>query len=470
MPKIEIDYSNTIFYKIYCIDVSINDVYIGHTTNFVQRKYSHKQGCSNTKSSNYNCKLYNVIRSNKGWDNWKMEIIAFHECDDLISAKKYEQQYFEEYNATLNSIEPLHKPKPIINRVVVKKKKQEPLYCHVCNIYLSSAKNQEIHNKTTKHIKRGLIPTNKSPTISYKFICESCNYKCNKQSEINKHYSTRKHKNLQNPTLDTTSKSYTCKCGKIYKHSSTMYAHKKKCSFIPIIDEPSPTEKHTTPSTNEIDHASLTEKMIELVMSKNQEFMNVFMDKIVHLLPSVTNTNCHNTNNQFNIQMFLNDHCKNAMNISDFIKSLPITAQHYENTKDKGLADTLTNIMVDGLNNLDIVERPIHCTDKKRKVMYVKDDDKWAKDDNNNLIIKNLKHLSFLHGQNLELWQEKNPDYETVEKLQIEFTNIIGELYTNIFEERKHVNKIINTLTNSTYLDEDMKQQYKKHDTLLSVC
>ena len=209
--------------------------------------------------------------------------------------------------------------------------------------------------------------------------------------------------------------------------------------------------------------------MIELVMSKNQEFMNVFMDKIVHLLPSVTNTNCHNTNNQFNIQMFLNDHCKNAMNISDFIKSLPITAQHYENTKDKGLADTLTNIMVDGLNNLDILHRPIHCTDKKRKVMYVKDDDKWEKDQQHNLILKNLKDLSVLHGKNLDIWQDKNPNYETVEKLQIEFTNIIGELYTNIFQERKYVNKIINTLTNSTYLDEDMKQQYNQKDTLLST-
>jgi hypothetical protein len=157
------------------------------------------------------------------------------------------------------------------------------------------------------------------------------------------------------------------------------------------------------------------------------------------------------------------------MNISDFIKSLPITAQHYENTKDKGLADTLTNIVVDGLNNLDILHRPIHCTDKKRKVMYVKDDDKWEKDQQHNLILKNLKDLSVLHGKNLDIWQDKNPNYETVEKLQIEFTNIIGELYTNIFQERKYVNKFINSLTNSTYLDEDMKQQYNQNDTLLST-
>ena len=311
-----------------------------------------------------------------------------------------------------------------------------------------------------------MVPTNKSPKISYKFVCETCNYKCNKQSEINKHNSTRKHEILQNPTYQTTSKSYTCKCGKIYKHSSTMYAHRKNCEFTSSITTP-----HTTNTIIKETDPAIMEKMIAMftqVLTQNQDFMQNVIGKVQGI-----NTNSYNNNNntnQFNIQMFLNEHCKNAMNISDFIKSLPITAQHYENTKDKGLADTLTNIMVDGLNNLDLVERPIHCTDKKRKVMYVKDEDKWAKDENNNLIIKNIKLLSFLHGQNLELWQDKNPNYETVEKLQIEFTNIIGELYTNIFQERKHVNKIINTLTNSTYLDEDMKQQYITHDTLLSVC
>ena len=112
MPKVDIDYSNTIFYKIYCKDASIDDLYIGHTTNFVQRKYAHKQGCKNNKSSNYNCKLYKTIRDNMGWDNWMMEIIAFHNCDDLYAAKKLEQSYFEDYKATLNSIEPLPKPKP----------------------------------------------------------------------------------------------------------------------------------------------------------------------------------------------------------------------------------------------------------------------------------------------------------------------------------------------------------------------
>ena len=301
------------------------------------------------------------------------------------------------------------------------------------------------------------------PKIPIQYECEICNYISSSKKDYSKHILTRKHKNTYNGLTNANNISqksqqlFECECGKKYKHRQSLHKHRYKFH----------NDEQSAPSTVVTDPA-IMEKMIAMftqVLTQNQDFMQNVIGKVQGINTNSYNNN-NNTSNQFNIQMFLNDHCKNAMNISDFIKSLPITAQHYENTKDNGLADTLTNIVVDGLNNLDIVERPIHCTDKKRKVMYVKDDDKWEKDDNNNLIVKNLKHLSFLHGQNLELWQEKNPDYETIEKLQIEFTNIIGELYTNIFEERKHVNKIINTLTNTTYLDEDMKQQYIKHDTL----
>ena len=297
------------------------------------------------------------------------------------------------------------------------------------------------------------------PKIPIQYECKICNYISSSKKDYSKHILTRKHKNTYirltnaNNISQKSQQLFECECGKKYKHRQSLHKHRYKFH----------NDEQSAPSTVVTDPA-IMEKMIVMftqVMTQNQDFMQNVIGKVQGINTNSYNNN-NNTNNQFNIQMFLNDHCKNAMNISDFIKSLPITAQHYENTKDKGLADTLTNIMVDGLNNLDIVERPIHCTDKKRKVMYVKDDDKWEKDDNNNLILKNLKDLSFLHGQNLELWQEKNPNYETVEKLQIEFTNIIGELYTNILEERKHVNKFINNLTNSTYLDDDTKHQYNK--------
>jgi len=303
------------------------------------------------------------------------------------------------------------------------------------------------------------------PKIPIQYECEICNYISSSKKDYSKHILTRKHKNTYNGLTNANNISqksqqlFECECGKKYKHRQSL--HKHRYHFH--------NDAQSAPSTVVTDPA-IMEKMIAMftqVLTQNQDFMQNVIGKVQGI-----NTNSYNNNNntnQFNIQMFLNEHCKNAMNISDFIKSLPITAQHYENTKDKGLADTLTNIVVDGLNNLDILHRPIHCTDKKRKVMYVKDDDKWEKDQQHNLILKNLTDLSVLHGKNLDIWQDKNPNYETVEKLQIEFTNIIGELYTNIFQERKHVNKFINTLTNSTYLDEDMKQQYNQNDTLLST-
>ena len=136
MPKIEIDYSNTIFYKISCKNPNMNEIYIGHTTNFVQRKHAHKQACVNDKHNNYNCKLYKVIRENDGWKNWNMEIIAFHTCEDHYSARKQEQYYFEKYKATLNSIHPLPKPKSKPES----KPKQEKIIrrCYTCNITLYS--------------------------------------------------------------------------------------------------------------------------------------------------------------------------------------------------------------------------------------------------------------------------------------------------------------------------------------------
>ena len=276
MPKVKIDYSNTIFYKIFCLDESINEMYIGHTTNFVQRKHAHKQNCSNTKSSNYKCKLYKVIRNNQGWDNWKMEIIAFHECNDLLSAKKYEQQYFEQYNATLNSIEPLPKPKPIINKAMIEKKEKETLYCNTCNVFFSSTKLQDKHNETKKHLKNVEFPIiNLSPKISYKLFCEKCDYKCNKQSEFSKHISTRKHNFLQNPILKETdtSKSHICKCGKVYKHSSTLYAHKKKCS----INEEKKEEQIATeiPTLN-----NYVDKELLKALIKNQETLGKLLEQV----------------------------------------------------------------------------------------------------------------------------------------------------------------------------------------------
>mgnify|MGYP003347100002 CR=1 FL=1 len=125
MPKIIIDYSNTIIYKIFCKDPNVSDIYVGHTTNFVQRKHAHKQNSMNSKSPCYDLKLYKIIRDNGGWDNWCMEIVNFFNCKDSYEARKKEQEYFILLKATLNSNEPLPLVKPKNNTTTVTELKEK---------------------------------------------------------------------------------------------------------------------------------------------------------------------------------------------------------------------------------------------------------------------------------------------------------------------------------------------------------
>ena len=203
MPKLEIDYSNTIIYKITCIEPNITDVYVGHTTNFVQRKHAHKQSCTNQNIANYKCKLYEVIRNNGGWKNWKMEIINFYNCHDHYEARKKEQEYFISLNATLNSIEPLPKPKPkpepkeSLNIVLEK----EIFYCDKCNINCHSLKLFEIHNETKKHNKTAITNESSQNGAMHelckknvpKYCCIPCDYNTSKKSSYVIHLTTPKH-------------------------------------------------------------------------------------------------------------------------------------------------------------------------------------------------------------------------------------------------------------------------------------
>jgi hypothetical protein len=238
MPKTEIDYSNTIFYKIYCKNPDIKDVYIGHTTNFVQRKHAHKRSCTHETSANYNCKVYNVIREYGGWNNWKMEIIAFRECADHYEARKVEQQYFEEYNATLNSIEPFPKPKAIVPKPIRVKIEKKLLYCETCNVYFHTKNANDVHVKTNKHIKR-VAKANKPAQVSIKipenakkFTCEKCEFDCKKLCDYKRHLETAKHNflNSNNSSIRRPS-TYKCICGNEYKHAPSLCKHKHTCTY-----------------------------------------------------------------------------------------------------------------------------------------------------------------------------------------------------------------------------------------------
>jgi len=254
MPKVEIDYSNTIIYKITCKELSVTDVYVGHTTNFVQRKHAHKQSCSNIKSGNYNCKLYKVIRENGGWQNWTMEIVNFFNCYDHYEARKKEQEYFLSLNATLNSIEPMPKPKDKINPNDTDKHKK-------------ILANDDNH--TTE-----LFPNNTF------FSCEKCDFKCCKKGDWNRHILTSKHINVTScDDVHKNTSKYTCvNCEKCFKSRNGAWSHKKKCVKQP--------DNNDTIDSN----------LIVQLLKQNEEFKTMLLDQNNKILEICKNNivNSHN--------------------------------------------------------------------------------------------------------------------------------------------------------------------------------
>jgi hypothetical protein len=203
--------------------------------------------------------------------------------------------------------------------------------------------------------------------------------------------------------------------------------------------------------------------IMEGVLLKNQDVM----EKMMEIMPKLGNnshniTNNNTTNNQFNIQMFLNEHCKNAMNLTDFIDSLPITAATYDSTIQNGLTKTLTNMITNGLSQLDILERPIHCTDATRKTLYVKEANNWEKDTELLRILLGIRKLARKQRTMISEWKDVNEGWEKDDNIQTKLTTLICHSMTDIENDEKETSKIIRAISKNVYLDNDSKQQYIK--------
>ena len=295
----------------------------------------------------------------------------------------------------------------------------------------------------------------------HKFICEKCDFNCSKIGDFNRHQLTAKHKMATNGNnVDITFTSHTCeKCNKKYRDRTGLWRHKKKCNFNLLETE---TLTITNPPiTNIVDIEKITE-LFKHMLTQNQDFMSDIVEKVMPKIGNTTNnTNSHNTtNNQFNIQMFLNEHCKNAMNLTDFVQSLPITSETYDSTIENGLTKTITNMMLNGLNELDILERPIHCTDASRKTLYVKESNVWGKDNELQHIIDSIKYLSVKQRGMIKMWKEANEGWQKNDKLQSRMTNLIIHSMKLIERDDKEISKIIRSISKNVYLDNETKKMY----------
>jgi hypothetical protein len=284
-------------------------------------------------------------------------------------------------------------------------------FCQICDYKTCKKKYYDTHLLTAKHLKSIFVNEKvpKSPEKSSKnFVCEKCDYITYRQSHYDRHLLTAKHIQLINVSekLPKTSKQFICKiCEKIYKEPSGLWRHKQKCQLI------TNNKNNTTDSSNNNEFVFDKEFVIS-VMKQNAELQNQMMEVIkngTHNTTNNTNTNSHNKT--FNLQFFLNETCKNAMNITDFVNSIQLQLSDLENMGDVGFVSGMSSIIIKNLKDLEVHERPLHCTDIKREVLYVKDEDKWDKETDGNPKIRSaIKHIAKKNTRQLSDFKNKYPD------------------------------------------------------------
>ena len=299
------------------------------------------------------------------------------------------------------------------------------------------------------------------------FVCKKCDFKCSKESNYKKHIETMKHKrvtesNKKMPNIEE--QVFNCICGNIYKYRPGLAKHKRTCVAIKKHESKSVTKENDSNTINDVilesetkideKKDSTTEKelkdLVKDLIKQNGELMKTIND----IIPKIGNTTNNNTmNNNFNLNVFLNEHCKDALNISDFIDSLKITLEDLLFSKTNGISRGITDVMIKGLRELDIHKRPIHCTDIKRDIMYIKDEDKWQKDENHEMMKNTIIKIADKERTALQKWAIDNPDWMETERKQIAYLTMMRSICEPIENYNNYERKIIKNLGKEILID-----------------
>ena len=302
------------------------------------------------------------------------------------------------------------------------------------------------------------------------FVCEMCEFKCSKKSNYKIHIETIKHKmvtesNIKMPMGGQT--SFTCVCGNEYKYRPGLAKHKRTCPKINMVSlsQACQDNSNTINDTNKNEdeniivntYNNVTKDEILLKLIKdNDEMMKIIkgqQEQINTLIPKLGNTTNNNITNNFNLNLFLNEKCKDALNMSEFIDSLKITLEDLLFSKNNGITRGITDVMIKGLKELDIYRRPIHCTDIKRDIMYIKDEDKWQKDDNHHKMKNTIVKIADKERTALQQWAVDNPDWIETEKKQIEYLTMVRSICEPIENFDKYERKIVKNVGKEIIVD-----------------
>ena len=309
-----------------------------------------------------------------------------------------------------------------------------------------------------------------------KYTCTICNrfYANNKQ--LQKHFSTLKHKNNLNPQNEK--KNNCCRnCNKEYANSSGLWKHMQKCKK----QEDKEEDKEQDNSDKEEDEVNnnkqiqkkksndFSPELIAMIMQNMQQMMIEQNKAMLEIAKNVGNINSNNSNSNntindnksFNLNFFLNERCKNAMNLSDFVNGVDISLDDFEETGRIGYVEGLSHIFCKELQKLDIYERPIHCSDLKRETIYIRENNKWEKDENKEMLLSAVKRVGKKNLKVLTLWQEKHPGYKDVESKENDrYLKILTNVLSGETEEEilSNYGKIMKNISLVTVVDKNQER------------
>ena len=292
-----------------------------------------------------------------------------------------------------------------------------------------------------------------SPKKSQYYFCEKCNYKTIRKKDFNKHLMTRKHKMMTNDDIKVQKSptAFICECGKSYKYRQGLFQHRKKCIIISneedeIISSPE-SDNNYKAMFIEMVHQN---KELQKTLIQQQEQINEIIPKINNVTNNTTN-NINNTNhNNFNLNFFLNEQCKDAVNLIDFIKSLNVELNQLEYTGKNGFTEGITNIFTKAIKNMEITKRPIHCTDLKRETLYIKDNEQWNKDNDNGKMKNAIDMLKQNNIAKISDWVKENPECQNSEHPKSDL--LINMIQSHTKDDDKSLKKIIKSIAKNAII------------------
>jgi hypothetical protein len=306
------------------------------------------------------------------------------------------------------------------------------------------------------------------PVKEYNCLC--CSYYCRRKYDLNQHLATLKHKKAENILVSADSvlnsavkpvkpakpvrvvyKNFTCVCGKFYKHKRSLLNHKKNCNHTePVcVEIKKPREETGDLVALLMEKLEKKDRQMMELLEKKDEQVELLTNTIKDMIPKMGSNN--NNTNQFNINTFLNEECKDAINMSDFIKSIQVSIDQLQYTTNNGLSKGITKVIMDNMNKLSKYERPLHCSDLKRETIYIKDDDKWEKDTHKDKLKKAINKTSNKNYTALCDWTSENPNFMKQDDKQhfyAKTTSLIGKPICDIED------KIIKSICKDNFIKE----------------